>query len=225
MTRRTTRRALAITIFCTLVLAVTACIQGERNHTLYLEPDGSVTWVVTETLLRSDEGDLEARREEERKLLQEVRYQEHEVARALRRLAPETLEVTWLRRERPWSLETRGRFPEPDRAFRRLLDGLDLPGIVALTTLDGEGREFELRIDLVDAEARDSSPGDDGAELLPLLDGEAWRVVLTRGRFVTAEGFDLSPDLTVATLRERDPEEEATPTGELVYRLAWDPEL
>ena len=71
----------------------TGCLLKETSHTLYLRPDGAVTWSVLERDIRSDEADPDKRRSEEEAYLAAVAAGEHDVAKALDVLGAQWVEV------------------------------------------------------------------------------------------------------------------------------------
>ncbi len=61
--------------------------------------------------------------------------------------------------------------------------------------------------------------------LYPLLEGlDAYRLVLTRGRFTSAEGFRIEDDGRVASLIEPDEQAVKAAGGAVVLRLTWQDE-
>jgi hypothetical protein len=173
-----------------------ACLQGETRHTLYLSPDGSVTWTIRDTDVRSDEADPADRRREEAGYLDEVGRAARPAALALRRLSAEEVRSTLVRARRPYASTTEADFPQADRLAAALLGEFGLRGAADLVA-DGSTRT--LRIDL-------EVPGDGAAVpgpvevMLALVDDLAdYRLILTDGRFVAAQGFVLQ-DATTAVL-------------------------
>ena len=201
-----------------LALATTGCLVKETTHTLYLDPTGEVTWTVLERDIRSAADDSARRDAEEREYLEAFDRGEHGVELALHRLGGR-VEATWLRRERPYTTMTEARFDSAADLAESLLAGLAIPGRVELTAAGGE---YHLRLTLELADA-----GDDVLyeELLELYeDRESYRIVLTRGTFTAARGFELAESDTQAMLEEVSEEELESRGGVLELGLSWRPE-
>lgn len=207
-------RIIAGTTLTASILVCASCLTRETLHDLYVDPDGSVVWTVTEHRIRST-ADVEAdRRAEEHAYLEAVGAEEHAVARALWRIGARRVFSTVVRDERPYSVVTEGSFDGLDEALGRFFAGLGLVHEIDLhRSPDGVVR---LDLTLWDSEAAPGEPPSDEA-LSPLIDDlEGYRFVLTRGVFVEAVGFALASDDTVAHMLDQEP-----PDGVARYRLAW----
>ena len=123
-------------IVAAMTLLASACLQKETRHTLYLEPDGSVTWIIDESDVRSDEEDQLARDREEAEFLALARSGRHPVAEALRELGAMGVYVSVQRADRPFSVSTEGRFVSIEHAVADLLGGL---GLQAEASRDRQG--------------------------------------------------------------------------------------
>lgn len=198
-----------------LTLVMTGCLVKETTHTLYLDPNGEVTWMVLERDVRSDKEKRAPRDEEEREYLDAFARGEHGVALALRRLGGD-VRSTMLRAERPYTTMTEARFGSIAELAENMLAGLAIPGRVELRT---EGGERHLRITLEPAHADDDVLHEELLELV-LEDRESYRIVLTDGAFTAARGFRLVADGTQAVLEEI-PEEEVESRGVLELGLSW----
>ena len=98
--------------------------QKETTHTLYLGPDGALTWVAAESNVHSDEADPGKRAAEDQSYIGPALLGAHPVARGLQALGPDTLvRTTVVREERPFHVITEARFARADRALERLLRG------------------------------------------------------------------------------------------------------
>src|SRR5436190_23771504 len=103
-----------ISMVCGVVVTTAACggcRQKEVGQSIYLSPAGAV-WTVIERDVRSDEKDPASRIREEQEYLLAARAGQHGVARAFRSLGAQPVTTTWLRRDRPYSVMTEGRFAD-----------------------------------------------------------------------------------------------------------------
>jgi hypothetical protein len=208
-------------ILFVLAVAVlgSGCLVGETGHTLYLDPEGSVTWTVLEQDVRSDADKPRDVIREEREFLDRLASGRHPVTEGLDSLLPDALETRILRGERPFSVYTTARFAAVDRLAQDVLDQLGIRGRAVLRCEDGLAH-LALTVDVHDGDGEDRI---DDAPVMPLLeDLEGLRVVLTRGKFVDAAGFTLSDDGSTAVLAEPDDQTEAAlAQGELGLSLTW----
>jgi hypothetical protein len=182
-----------------MAAALTAggCLQKDTTHTLYLEPEGSVRWMAIEKDVRSDENDPSARRGEEEAYLASAAAGSHDIGRALAALNPTGQRTRVLRAQRPFVVTTEADFPSIQDLFERILADLRVPGQVTLTRGKG-GTTLRIHVDLTTDAADDLDPDSPVAALCEEL--SRFRLVLTRGRFVSAEGFTLSGDGATAAL-------------------------
>jgi len=203
-----------------LLVALTAgCLLKETTHTLYLDPDGSVTWVVLERDIRSDEEDIDRGRAEEHDFLDLVRAGRNEVALAFDELGARRVEARVLRVERPYTVSTEGRFSRIDTLLEELFAGLEVDVDVGIS-IDGD----RVRLDV----AGRPDPAEDGDDetlgpLVSLLDeAERYRLVLTDGKFVDAVGFRLEQGDTVAVPLEPSEDAIERDGGRLSLSLTWE---
>lgn len=209
-------RTLQITLAVGLTLGVTACIISTTHHTIYLEADGTVLWTVLEEDVHSDADALADRDREECEWLEAARAGDHGIARGLAVLGGEPMSRV-LRDRRPFAVWTAARFESAETLVRALVDGLDLPARIELTT-GPTGGGFLVELDLADADAA----VDPAENLFDLLAGiEDARLVLVEGEFVAAEGFTLDDDRRVA--RPVPPPEDLVEAkqGMLRWELRW----
>jgi hypothetical protein len=178
----------------TLILAGMAagCLQKETTHTLYLSPDGSLVWTATEANVRSDDDDRVERWREEARYLDRLSGGVHPLAVALRRLGPDDVRSRLIRRDRPYVAVTEATFGRVDRLADQLLAELGLHGAASLVE-EGNRTTLRVELDLREEPVRleEDSPIDALVE-----DLERYRLVLTHGRFVAAEGFVLVDEVT-----------------------------
>lgn len=206
-----------------MVLAATAatagCLQKDTTHTLYLSPDGRLSWIVVEASVRSDESDAARRHAEEQKYIIAATTASHGVGRGLAALDPARLETRILRNERPFFVVTEAQYGSIEAAARRLLAELQVPGDVTMTTA-GTVTSFVVRADVGTAMESDTHSPETAIEGLA-EDLEQYSIVLTEGRFVAATGFALRDNNTRAVPVETPWEKISANGGILEMSLAW----
>jgi hypothetical protein len=203
-----------ISMVCGVVVAAAACggcLQKEVGQAIYLGPSGAV-WSVIERDVRTDEKEPGSRIREEQDYVLGALAGQHEVARALRGLGGQRVTTTWLRRERPYSVMTEARVPDVRQLVLSILREAKIPGEVTLVR-DGCRTTLGVRVNL---EPAPESSGDSPLEAL-LADFEAYRIVLTEGRFISADGFEILGDGSIAVPDKR----KTAPGGILTLALAW----
>jgi len=191
---------------------LTGCIVGETDHRLYIDPSGAVTWVVLERDLKSTAGSAAERQSQETALMGDASVARHPVARAFDLLHPETVCSRVLRPVRPMTIWTEGCFDSIDNLARSVLFQLNVTGVVELTTRD-RLTTLSIRVD----------PGQDAENLLDddilalAEDVDHYRFVLTSGRFVEAQGFEIFEDGAVAVPVQQSIAEDEP----LLLSLSW----
>jgi len=210
MNRRT--RAVAILV----ALLPLGCIVQDTTHTLLLDPDGALTWIVLERNARSDSDKPDERATEEQELLAAARNDSNDAAAALRLLGGEGVTVSVLRDRRPFAVWTEARFPSAADAAERFLAAHGVPACASFST-DG----VEARLELTLEAPPDEATGDDGDDLgLPMPDDlDHLEILLTEGRFVAAQGFAIDGDR--AELIPVTDEELEERGGFLTLSLTW----
>ena len=198
-------------------LATAGCLQREVTEAWYLDPDGRVTWIVTEQDVRSDAQAAIDRQSEEAGYRASVEREDHPVARGLRLLEPLRLRTLAVRREAPFLVVTEAQFPSIELLGRRLIDRSGWSGTSRLTR-EGGISEWTLTLRDPHTAAEADRTSDDLDALIGDLD--RLRVVLTAGRFEDASGFTLGPDARVATMVAGDSDPAGNPQV-LVLRLKW----
>lgn len=217
-TTKSMKSILILTVLLSLCFA-SGCIVKGTEQTLYLDPDGGLTWTVLESRIRSDQKERAARISEERDWLERYHRGEHPMVLALEELGPWSLESRLLRERRPWTVLTEAHFASVDLALQRFLDGLGLAGSAELRTDPAGG---SLRIALRPAETDEEACNGEDCVLDALFDGfEELAFLMTDCRFHESPGFELSADGGVATLQEQDLEAAAEEEREVVYELRW----
>jgi len=183
--------------------------EKETQQTIYLNPDGSLSWVVLERDIRGEP-------ELEEELMSAFERGEHPIARAFEALDPVALDCTMLRRESPFVVYTNADFPALDEVFHDLYEQL---GVRNRAVLESAGQVTRFHWTLWHDEPTTLSWNED---LLLLLDEDEFRIVLTEGKFVDAEGFEIVGDGTVAIPSEiHDEDEEEQTESDEVYSLTW----
>ena len=176
------------------LLASAGCLQKQITHTLYLSPAGDVVWSTLEKDVRSDEGDGSRRAAEENQYVASVAGGQHSIAAALAALGGNPLGTTWVRRERPYSVLIEARFAGIRELAEAILWDAGLSGDAAIETAGCETR-LTVRVNVTDS---GTSEGDTATSAL-VEELDRYRIVMTEGRFVFADGFVLDGDGVVAT--------------------------
>ncbi len=206
-----------LAVVCALMLNA-GCLQKETTHTLYLAPDGGLTWTASEAQVYSDESDPGKRAAEEQGFIGPALLGTHRVARGLQLLGPDTLvRTSVLREERPFHVVTEARFGRADRVLERLFAESGIPGRVTLTQ-DGMRAALRVHFDF----SRQMVDRDTPVASL-LEDIEHFVFVLQEGSFVAGGGFDV-PDRARARLSRQsfDAIEAAiTARRSIELTLAW----
>ena len=216
MMRNLNRRGVAVVAVCGLLAA--GCLVKEERHTWYLDPtSGGVTWRVFELDVRSDAKEPAVRIDEESKFWSAVRAETHGTALGFRALGASSVRTRILHDEVPFSLVTEAAMPPIDELGRRLIAGFGGIGTSVLER-DGDARIWTLTARC----PKDGEPEPEPTEGVDGLSGlfDTLRVVLPRGRFESAVGFDLSSDHRVAVIDKTslDGVDEGT---DIVLRLRW----
>jgi hypothetical protein len=201
---------------CGVVVAAacSGCLVKEVRHTVYLGPSGAV-WSVIEKDVRSDEKMAADRIREEHDYVLGARAGQHGVAQAFRGMGAESVTTTWLRRDRPYSVMTEARFADVRQLTMAILREAGAQGDVTLVR-EGCRTRFGVRLNL-------EQPGDskEDSPLEALMDDlETYRLVLTEGRFISADGFEILDEGSIAV-----PDRKKTPAdGVLTLALTWSDE-
>jgi hypothetical protein len=193
------------------MLPAVGCIQEEVTQTLYLSSSG-VVWSVLEKDVRSDENDLAKRISEEQNFFLAANAGAHGVAKAMQELGAQSVKTTWLRRERPYSVMTEGRFSDIRQLATAFLRDSEAQGDVSLERTGCQTR-LSVRVDL---RSSSESPKDSALGEL-MTDLKTYRIVLTEGRFISADGFDISDEGMVAVPDAKKKADD----GMLTLSLVW----
>jgi hypothetical protein len=183
--------ALALVI---LAGAASACIQEDNVVTLFLDPNGQVTWSILERNVRSDAKSRDERQTEESQFIVAARVHQHPAMTGLQRLSATDIKDSILQDKPPYSVMTEGHFRNLEDVWRRLFAVYGLTGTSAISR-DGERFVWTLSIESTPENLSDQ----DTAELTALF-GDKFHVALREGEFVEATGFSFNDDKRIAEL-------------------------
>src|SRR5262245_55347033 len=110
-------------LWMALLVGIAGCLDKEETHTLYLESDGTVTWTVTESLVRSVDGDITQREAEERDFMADALAGKNEAAERMRKVGAYGVETRVVRSRRPYAVTTEGHFTSLESLLRAQLAG------------------------------------------------------------------------------------------------------
>jgi hypothetical protein len=203
-----------------LLLASTGCLIKETTHTFYLDPDGAIVWRVVEKDVRSDAEDVNERHKEEANYLDAVRAGESRMAVDFDALGALRVDTRVISDRRPYFVVTEATFGSIEELALAILEETCSAGSAELV-FDGDRARFTIRCPL-DAQqaASDETREEDFSGVGLIEESEAYRVVLTEGKFVDAIGFDLDPQDT-ARPRDLTEEELEANNNVAVYSLTW----
>lgn len=204
------QRFLTVFVIGTGFLASSACLASRTSHVLYLSPSGAVTWTVHDQDVHSDEADRSKRAQEEADFLRAIQNRTHGPLLALEAIGGRNATTELTRTERPWDAVTTAQFDRIDTLFAALLRESGFEGRASLSSA-GDRRTLRVQW-TADEPVSEETPV---LELVEALD--AYRVVLTEGRFNAAKGFVISPDGRTATLAGQTPSLES----EQYVSLTW----
>jgi hypothetical protein len=208
--------------FIPVVIAVavltSGCLQKDTTATWYIGAKGAVTWVVTESDVRSDAQSAGDRQNEESTYRLAFERQDQPVARGLRELGFGDIRTTVLRNEVPFTVRTEGKGMTIDVLGVHIITRAGLSG---LSTLEHDGDTWTWKFSARDPHAPDatSKPDDDLSAVLNDLD--SLKVVLIDGRFQSATGFTLSDDNRAATIIAGDHTTDHGDDSTMVLVLKW----
>ena len=198
----------------------TGCLLKDTTETWYLDATGAVTWVVSESDVRSDAQAAVDRQNEEATYRLAVERQDHPVARGLRRLGFTDVRTIVLRRDAPFTVRTDARGITIGELGLRLLQQAGLAGN---STLARNGNTWVWSFTARDPHAADvTTPVDEDVAAL-ITDLSQLKVVKIDGRFEAASGFELSADQRVATFKDPAGRDDAPGADATVItlRLSW----
>lgn len=183
----TTLRTFASTIDVIAVLALAAagagCIEKDSRSVIYLDPDGSLTWTVLETDVRSNSEKPDERAQEEAEYRRTMLSNPTPLVALFESLGGRSVSRTVLKDTVPFEVHTSARFDRIDSVFERMCAAATY-SCLAHTEIDG-GRTTLV----VEMLGELDGPGPDQGGVLDAL--EELKFVLIEGRFVAASGFVL----------------------------------
>jgi len=216
-------------LLAALFLPSVACFEIQGTHTLYLAPDGTVVWTVLEDEIRFPASTREARKQEQEDLLDRVVAYEHPAALSMEALYPGSMDARVLREDTPPAILTEAYFPGIDRLYQNLFDLYGVVSNVELT-IRGERAHLEIWLWMNDDEEEDEEIEEDETsidevqihsdEILLALIIEC-RIVLTEGRFIEAEGFEILDEGRAVQPLELETEEAEANNTPLRLSLTW----
>jgi hypothetical protein len=174
------------------LFSAAGCLRKDVTHTLYMSPSG-VTWSTIEKDVRSDEAEPGRRQAEEQDYVLSARAGQHGVAKALALLGGTRIQTTVLRRDRPFTIMTEGQFVSLSDLAVAMMGAR---GIRGDASIDRNGCERTLRV-WFDVESNTGERLNAFTELMS--EATSYRLVLTDGRFLRAEGFTIEEDGMIAT--------------------------
>lgn len=211
-------KRLNVLIVATLTALTAGCLQKETTHTLYLAPDGSVSWVVSESNVRSNETDGARRLAEEQEYIGEAILGAHGTARGLAALGPlGAVRTAVLRSERPFHVVASAEFAATDQVLERVFTEM---GIETSASFVRRGDEATLRVRLDFSHPLEEHE----TAVSKLMDSfERFRLVLTEGRIAETSGLDVT-DGTSATLSDEwleRAERASEAKSSIEFSLSW----
>jgi hypothetical protein len=210
------KRVLMFSMVVLLVPSI-ACLEIQGTHTLYLAPDGSVIWSVLEEGIRFDGPTRESRQQQEEEFLDRVAGSEHAAALALESLYPGSLTARVLREESPQVVLTEAYFPAIDGVFQNLFSLYEVPASTDLEVIDDRVR-LDIRFWMGPEEDDDEEIPDDRFLLALLVE---CRIVLTEGKFIEAQGFEIVEGGKVARTTQIDTDEAEENNTPVELSLTW----
>jgi hypothetical protein len=213
-------KQLMIGVVVVAALATGACLQKDTSSTIYLDPSGSLEWMVLERDVQSDSDEPATRQAEEDEYLDALRRDEHPVATAFRALGGMHVTAGTLRASRPYAAVVQAEFSSLTALVAPLLDACQVPHGTDVRS-DGAETTWTLWMDVGPDGDLDTPEGCD-TPFEGLLEAMDVTIALTSGHFTHAQGFTLGGN-TRAKLDEdaTKPDALARNGGRLVFSLRW----
>jgi hypothetical protein len=209
----------AATLLAFVLLPLAGCKDDETRHLIYIEPDGSVTWRTIEDLVRSDEDDPRKRLAEEEKWVDKTLDHEEGWSAIMQGLGAREIQQWFLRDTRPYTVVTEATFDD----MRDVVERADVycEADENQTTLERDGDRWTLTttVETTDETWKYIADAAGHVWILTMLES---RIVASQGRFIEAEGFELSNDGVIATPLPLTDDEIAEQPKQVVYSLTWD---
>lgn len=192
-----------------VALAGGACIQKEARNVMYLQPDGSLTWTIFESDVRSDAERPSDRASEEADYRRQMLANPTPLVALFESLGGRQASRTIVKDTAPFEVHTSATFDRIDALLERFCAAASR---FCVARVADEGRRRVLTLEM-QGELDPPAPEQDA--LADALDN--LRIVLAEGRFVDASGFVLDNERT-ARLDEKAVDGDAPVT----LRLAWE---
>jgi hypothetical protein len=212
------KRMLGIAVCAGLAaMVLPGCLVQDTTEAWYVDAAGGVSWVATESEVRSNANNLDDRQQEESVYWLAVQQQRHPIATGLQELGGTKLRTTVLRSEAPYTVRTEARFAGLDEIGRRMLASV---GALGESTVTHEGPNWEWKVVARDPNSMGSTsePSEGVSQLMAEL--PKLKIVLLAGRFESAQGFTLSNDRRVAMFDDRYADGQAEVQA-FTMKLAW----
>jgi hypothetical protein len=168
-------------------LALAACIVKDTRSTMYLSPDGSVTWTILQANVFSDAKQASERDAEEQAWRNRAAAAQTPLTVFLESLGGWAVSRTVLKDTAPFEVHTTARFDRIDTLFGAICCST---GSDCVSQMQTDGNQTTLTVWVAGQEetSHESSAGDTDPVVDALGD---LKIVLTSGRFVKASGFVL----------------------------------
>lgn len=189
-------------------LVASACIVQETRSVMYLNADGTVTWSLTQSDVRSDAETPAERTQEEADWRRQMLASPAPLVTRLESLGGYSVTRTVLKDEAPFEVHTIARFDRIDVLFERICTAA---GYLCAARLETAGGRTTLTVEVIQ---EIDSPGPEKDVLTDLLDNLT--LVCVDGRFVGASGFTLDGSRK-ATIADQDGPDEG-----LTLTLTWE---
>jgi hypothetical protein len=210
-------KRLTISVAIGSLVLLGGCIQKETSHTLYVSPDGAVSWVVSEVNVRSDQTETGQRLAEEEGYIGPALLGSHGVARGLTALGSiGNVRTTVIRDRRPFHVVTQADFPAIDALLSRLFREMGVRSTAAMLRA-AERTTVRVRLDFANPLAEKETAV---SELFDQI--EHLRFVLTEGRFNPAAGVDVTDAIATLSPEWLERAEKAAREREAIeFVLTW----
>ncbi len=194
-----------------MLVASIGCLEKTTTQTIYIEGDGSVTWVVLESDVYSSADNKEDRLREENEYLRRALAGRPDIVEGLTEIGGADVRAELLRDRRPFSLRATARFQDLEHAFAGFFQAAGIGAEVRLQTDDGR---HVLTIVPIDIEPVD----EDEDPVFELFRSDDFRFIVTDGEFQEAVGFSIEEQGRVAIWTDDADVTGETPTE---MRLVW----
>ena len=203
----TPSRTAAVAVVFALALGGAACIVKDTRSVIYLAPDGSATWTIFESDVRSDAKEASERAKEEEAWRTESAANPSPLAALLESLGGRSVSKTVLKDTVPFEVHTTARFDRIEALFDRLCAA---GGFYCVSRTERDGERTTLTVDMLEEL---DVPGPERNGMNDALSN--LKIVLTDGRLITAKGFVLIDE------RSAKLDEKAFENDTVTLKLTW----